>query len=268
MMSAWAEETDRLVKNFASDVSIALIDLKSGEEYRSRDEICMKSASLIKMPLLWELFAQAESGETDLNERLRVSLSEKKDGGLLHKSIGEPELRLCDLALLTGAISDNTAANLLMERLGFDSVNKRALSLGMTRTSLQRKMLDAEAKKAGKENYSCAADIALFFRRLIFADGLSEKSASAILNILSAQKLQCKFAAKIPCDDVDDLEMILAHKTGELPGHEHDAGVFFYNGRSPVIAAVMTQNLKDRLDGVRLCADVGRIIYDSFIQKQ
>jgi len=85
-----------------------------------------------------------------------------------------------------------------------------------------------------------------------------------MMEILSAQKLNSKLPGMIPVLDVDDVELFLAHKTGELPGNEHDAGIFFYRGKKPVVVSILTEGLQHRSGGVSFCSRIGRIIYDAY----
>jgi beta-lactamase class A len=166
------------------------------------------------------------------------------------------------------SVSDNTAANLLIDRLGMDTINGGFRELGLTGTVLGRKMLDFEAKKAGKDNYTTAGDVAVLLETLHSGKNLPVSARNRMMEILSAQKLNSKLPGMIPVLDVDDVELFLAHKTGELPGNEHDAGVFFFRGRKPVVVSVLTEGLKDRSEGVEFCARIGRILYDAFRNQQ
>lgn len=166
-------------------------------------------------------------------------------------------LRLDDIALLMLAVSDNMAANILIDRLGIDAVVKSISAIGSEETLLERKFMDFEAKKQGRDNFTSARDLANVLERIQAHDG-------RMLDMLSVQKNISKLPAKFPFEDADDLESVIAHKTGELPGCEHDAGILFYRSGSPVIAAVLTCGIPNRLAGCGFCADAGNIIYDAF----
>ncbi|HPK07501.1 MAG TPA: serine hydrolase, partial [Aminivibrio sp.] len=135
-------------------------------------------------------------------------------------------------------------------------------------TVLGRKMLDFEAKKAGKDNFTTAGDMAVLLETLHSGQNFPASARSRMMEMLSLQKLNSKLPGLIPVLDVDDVEQFLAHKTGELPGNEHDAGVFFFRGRKPVVVSVLTEGLKDRSEGVEFCARIGRILYDAFRNQQ
>ena len=69
--------------------------------------------------------------------------------------------------------SDNTAANLLIDRLGMDRINSYMQSHGYTHGVLRRKMMDTEAMREGRENLTSTRDVALLFKRLYRGNGKS-----------------------------------------------------------------------------------------------
>ena len=115
-----------------------------------------------------------------------------------------------------------------VDRLGIEEINRDFKRLGLENTVLEKKILDFEAKKAGRDNFTTAADTACILQTLHSGEELPPGYRARAMDILSAQKLNNKLPGLIPVDDPDDLEQILAHKTGELPGIEHDAGIFFF----------------------------------------
>lgn len=264
----WVETIEQEAAGFHRTAGVVVRCLTSGREALHNPEMVLPSASLIKLGALYTLFSKKDSGELDLDEIIPFASEEAVDGGLLHRFRRGAKLRLDDLALLMVTVSDNTAANMLIDRLGMDAINGDFRKPGLANTVLGRKMLDFEAKKAGRDNFTTAGDMARLLQILHSGEGLSGEARGRIMEILSAQKLNSKLPGHIPVEDWDDLEPILAHKTGELPGHEHDGGIFFYGGKKPVVAVVMTGGLEGRSEGVDFCARVGRIIYEAFKDQQ
>ena len=253
----WRRELQTLCDSFPHVVSVYVRDTVSGQTFEHDSDRRLPSASLIKLFILWNLFERAEKGELSLFEGHAFNAKKAVEGGLLHRVSTGANLRLEDLALLMLAVSDNTATNLLIDRLGIDAVNASIRGLGFEQTVLGRKMLDAEARKQGRDNFTSAREAAELLSQVLQKGG-------RMLELLSVQKNADKLAAGIPYEDPDDLEGLLAHKTGELPGHEHDAGVFFHLGPRPVVAAVLTGELPHRSVGCAFCAQIGKIIYETF----
>ncbi|MCP6003362.1 class A beta-lactamase-related serine hydrolase, partial [Klebsiella pneumoniae] len=71
-----------------------------------------------------------------------------------------------DLATLMIILSDNTATNLLIKRVGMDNVNRRMRMLGCQGITLRRLLFDSEASARGIENTVTAYDIALLLRKM------------------------------------------------------------------------------------------------------
>ncbi|MGI6782905.1 MAG: serine hydrolase [Aminivibrio sp.] len=260
---AWTEALKKEAENFSGTAGLVVHSLADGERLVHNGDRVFSSASLIKLGILYTLLSKAAEGELSLDERIELTEGAAVDGGLLHKTRPGAKWRLDDLALLMIALSDNTATNLLIDRLGISEVNADFKKLGLENTVLGRKMLDFEAKKAGRDNFTTAADAARILEILHSGPELPPEYRARAMDILSAQKLNNKLAGLIPADDPDDLEQILAHKTGELPGIEHDAGVFFFTSKTPVVIAVLTEG-HDRQEAINLCAKAGKIVYEAF----
>ena len=264
----WVNAVHKEIEAFPETAGVVVRSSSDGVEVTHNPGKVFSSASLIKLGVLYTLFSKHASGEIDLDEVYGFSSAECADGGLLHRVRSGARLRLDDLALLMISVSDNTAANLLIDRLGMDAVNGGFRELGLSGTVLGRKMLDFEAKKAGKDNFTTAGDMAVLLETLHSGQNFPASARSRMMEMLSLQKLNSKLPGLIPVLDVDDVEQFLAHKTGELPGNEHDAGIFFFRGRKPVVVSVLTEGLKDRSEGVNFCARIGRILFDALRDQQ
>ncbi|NLB82913.1 MAG: serine hydrolase [Synergistaceae bacterium] len=264
----WMNALQKEIEAFPGTAGVVVRSSSDGVEVSHNAGKIFSSASLIKLGVLFTLFSKVSSGEIDLDEYVLFDHSVSVEGGLLHRVRSGANLRLDDLAVLMIAVSDNTAANILIDRLGIDEINSTVHGLGLVDTILGRKMLDFEAKKRGKDNFTTSGDVSALLEEMHSGSSLPLSLRERIMEILSLQKLNFKLPGLIPVLDVDDVEQFLAHKTGELPGNEHDAGIFFYHRKKPVIVSVMTEGLQDRSEGVNFCARIGRIFYDAFCDQQ
>lgn len=230
----------RWAARWGGALGAAVHDLGTGERAEVAAGRPFTSASVIKVPLLAALLAGAEAGDWSLDDRLPVGPEARVGGSGVLKDLADvPDLTLRDLATLMIVLSDNTATNLLIDLVGFAAVNAWCARHGLRGTVLARRMLDAEARARGDENLTTAGDMAALFTGLVRGDLLGERSASFALDVLARQQVADRLPRHLP----DGAR--LAHKTGELPGVRHDAGVVLPEGRAPIVVVVLTEGVTD-----------------------
>lgn len=199
------------------------------------------AASLIKLPIL----ATALDSGLPFDERLPVRPAVAGSGVLAHLAdVGDMSVR--DLLTLMIAVSDNTATNVLIDRIGREEVNAWCARHGLTATVLARHMMDLEARARGLNNLTSAADVASVLSRL--AD------SPFAVRALEAQQFNDRLPRHLPP------EFRLAHKTGELSGVRHDAGIVYPPAGPPVVVAALTEGITD---GAGLIAECGRLVFSA-----
>jgi beta-lactamase class A len=181
------------------------------------------------------------------------------DGVLANLS---PDLRptIHDIAHLMITISDNTASNVLLDLLGIETINATMRELGLHSTRLERRFMDFEARKAGRDNWTTAADMVLLLSH-IYAGRVPERER--LLNILLRQNDYSILPAYWGEDEP------FAHKTGGLEGIMHDAGILFRapdDQRTPLIVAVLTAEQTDTPLTRLTLARVGRALRQSWLE--
>ncbi|WP_409291912.1 serine hydrolase [Peribacillus sp. SCS-37] len=216
----------------------------------------MPAASLIKLPIMLAAFRLNEQGRLPLGRRMNIPLSQKAGGaGVLHILSEETSLSVKDLLALMIIVSDNTAANMMIDLIGFHEINKVILEAGMKDTVLSRKMMDWDAINEGRDNFTTAQDIVICLKAFSEGSYLSQESSAAAMKIMQSQQ----FIDKLPSGM--DLEKVhAANKTGELPGAEHDCGIFSYGDRR-AYAAVLTDRLQKKEDGREAISRIGKVLY-------
>jgi beta-lactamase class A len=110
---------DAIVDQAGGEVALAAMNLTTGEEVGRNAERSMPTASVFKLPLLVEVFRQAEEGTLDLDERVTLDAEDFVMGSGILRDFGpglQPTLR--DLAMMMVIVSDNSATNLLLDRVG------------------------------------------------------------------------------------------------------------------------------------------------------
>lgn len=203
------------------EASVFAKDLQTGETCAWQAERPVVAASLIKLPILAEAFRQARDGLLDMNRRFAIRPEQKLPscGALTYLHDGL-EVTLRDLCVLMIILSDNTATNLLIDRLGMENVNRMIRDQGLTGTALRRKLFDSAASARGIENSVTARDMGALLERMFQGKCVSSDADAKMLSILRDQRLNGKipfFLHGVP----------IAHKTGEDDGVTHDVGIVY-----------------------------------------
>lgn len=211
----------------------AIQDFTSGEMLASHaEDTPVPSASLIKLPLLLCALEAVQNGEFSLDQRIPIGERQHTgDSRTIARSASFAPLSFLLETMI--ADSDNTAANVLIDLLGMERVNALCKTFGMPGTCLRRHMLDFRAAACGEENYTTARDVLRFFSLLQGDAVLTLPLCETARRILLAQRDKAYLMYAMP-------KQKAAHKTGELPGIRHDAGILY--GRERTLGfAVLTQ---------------------------
>ncbi len=203
------------------EISVYGRDLATGEKWAYQADTPLVAASVIKLPILAEAFRQARDGLIAMDETFSIRPEQKMPscGALTYLHDGLT-VTLRDLCVLMIILSDNTATNLLIDRLGIESVNAFLREKGLEKTTLRRRLFDAEAAGRGLENTITAEEMGRLLEMLYRGECVSPAADAEMLGILRDQRLN----GKIPFF-LDDLE--IAHKTGEDDGITHDVGIVY-----------------------------------------
>jgi beta-lactamase class A len=239
------------------EVGLYLEDVVTGELFTVNQDRVFPSASVIKIPILAALFNLAGQGKVNLAAEITIK-PENRVGGCGVLSELNPGLRptVLDVATLMIIQSDNAATNELIDLVGMDTVNDFARALGLQHTLLQRKMMDGEAVKEGRDNFTCPRDIGRLLRSLVEGKVVSREASVKMLEIMKRQQLRNKLPALLPED------VTIAHKTGDLDRLEHDVGVFFLPERTYILA-MFTNKLSSNMAGIEVINRVSRVVYDA-----
>lgn len=240
------------LETFAGEVGAFACDADGRELWSERADELMPSASVIKLPLAMALYADAARGLVGLDER--CAIGSRVDGsGVLRHMPDAPPLSLRDLAVLAIIVSDNTAANLLIERLGADRVNARMREWGCPKSVLARRMYDFEAAKAGKENLMTARETAGLLLRLLRGECEDRATSDAVLAILAECQDRTMLRRYLPYGAK------VAHKTGTLDASRNDAAIV--RGPQPVVVVAFTSKLRDTGAAVSWLGTLGWCAY-------
>jgi beta-lactamase class A len=218
-----------LLGAWSGHVSLACWHLETDERWALGDAP-MPAASLIKVPL-----AVAALRALDLEEAVPVPpLPADDEAEFDNLGLAPAGTRFTWRKIVDRMIteSDNAATNVLIDRLGLDAVEALASELGLAHTALRRRMLDQDARDAGRENHTTACEMASLLAALRRGALLPPGPTQELLGLLGQQRSREKLANGLPAGTP------FAHKTGELPGFRHDAGIVG-GKRAWVVAALV-----------------------------
>jgi beta-lactamase class A len=191
LRAQFQETVETIARGYTGVAGVHVVDLTDGTRFTFRDDLIFPQASAIKIPILLELFRQAEAEPDILRRRVEVTDAVRTGGSgvLLHLTDGGSALSLEDHAIYMILHSDNTSTNILIDVLGMEAINALSASLGAPDTRLQRKMIRPEASARGEENLSTPRDAARIMERIAACDlPMSEAACSRVQEILAIPK--------------------------------------------------------------------------------
>ena len=213
-------------------------NLVTKETFGYQEEVLFEAASVIKIPVLIEAFRQMEEGEAEAGEVVtRESEDELPSCGALTYLHDGIQVTLMDLCVLMIILSDNTATNLLIKRLGIKRINQTMREAGVMKTTLNRLLFDSEKSALGIQNYIVPKEIGFLLEQMENGTLISKQASSQMIEILKNQRLN----GKMPFFVTDDTE--IAHKTGEDDGITHDVGIVY--AKEPFIACFCSNEIDE-----------------------
>lgn len=246
---------------FPAKTALYCVDLTSGRPLIAMGENTrVVSASTIKLPILCRALQDVMEGTLQLDQFVPICPGDYCDD----TNVFEPTYRqdgasLWEMLYWMIVSSDNTATNAMISLLGFDHVNDYCQTMGLTQTSLQRKMLDFEAVAQGRNNYTSPKDLYRLFAALYHGEILNPPLRETALDFLSRCRHTDALQRYLP-DPV-----VVAHKPGGLDHLNHDAGIFLLKDR-PFYLGIFTWD-GPALDGQpeqnRFIGKLSRMIYDA-----
>ncbi len=185
-------------------MGVAIEDLTTGDHFLLHEDEVFAQASSIKITVLADLYLQAQQGKLKLTDLYTVQSSDLVPDSDIMNGLtpGVTRLTLRDLATMMVAVSDNSATNVLIDRVGMPNVNAMLDSLGLTHTRLRRKMMDLEAAKEGRENISTPREMMTLLDAIYHGKVLNKESTAEFFEMLSTNK-----ASWIPRDLPADIKV-------------------------------------------------------------
>jgi beta-lactamase class A len=238
----------------------AIKDLNTGESFDLNENLVFPTASSIKLTVLLELMRQAQYGTLSLDDKHTIRRSETTVGDdepiLSMLGDGTVTMSLRDIATFMIVLSDNSATNILIDRLGMDNINSEITRVGLRETHLRRKMIDIEAARQGRENVSTPREMVTLMEKVHAGDALDSAHTKDYFALLALPKVSLFHKALPPTVAIED-------KPGSLDAVRCDTGIIEVKGH-PFAISVMTTYDSNNEEGERAVKEIARLAYEYF----
>ncbi len=244
-------------------MGFAIKDLATGDGFFLHPDTVFPQASSIKLTVLLELLRQDQAGKLSLDEKhtiLRREMTVGDDEPIITMlGDGTVTMSLRDLATFMVVLSDNSATNILIDRVGMENVNAEIARLGLKQTKLRRHMIDLEAAKRGDENVSTPREMLTLLEKIHAGGVLDAAHTQEYFRLLRLPKpsTQSEFHNALPPN------VPIADKPGELEAVRCDTGLIDIPGHPFVLSVMTTYNADDRA-GQHAIEDIARLAYSYF----
>lgn len=286
-----------LVNAFPGTMGVAVRDIATGQTISINGDRMFPMASAYKIPILVEVFRQAEAKKFSLEDRIQLADSDRTLGsGIL--TLMSPGLSptIKDLATLMIILSDNQATDILLNKVGAENVTATMRSFGLKNIRVDRTtfemirdylaLMDTSAAGKSKEqlmnrprldtatpervaqadaafakiekDVASPLDMARLLEKIVRGEAASEASCRQMMTILNRQQFNHRLPRYLPEGTG------FAHKTGTIGSTTNDAGVMFVRG-NPIALVVFTVDKRaGRGDVEEQMGRLARVVYDFF----
>ena len=250
-------------------VGLSYVDLRTGASVHLDADSSFHAASTMKVPVMIELFRQVDRGERHLDEGILLrnefrsivdgspySLSAGDDSDSLMYGLVGRRVPLRELLERMIVRSSNLATNALIEIVDARRADATAKELGARNTRVLRGVEDGKAYALGLNNTTTARDLAALMSAIARDRAASPASSRLMRDILMRQEFNDEIPAGLPPGTP------VAHKTGSITAHLHDAAIVYPDGGSPYVLVVLTRGLRDEAVARGLIADLSRLVWE------
>ena len=259
-------EVRAIIAGSEAEVAVAFRTIDGRDELLLDPDKVFHAASTMKVPVMIELFQQAEQRQLSLDERLPIrnefksivdgspyKLSEGDDSDKdIYSAVGK-SLTLRQLCEAMITVSSNFAANLLIERLGVDRIRSTVSRLGADGMQVLRGVEDQKAFDKGLNNSTTARGLLILFQKLATGHAVSVKADAAMIKILKRQTFNEAIPAGVPPGTA------VAHKTGNITKIHHDAAIVF--APRPYVLVILVRGIQDQKVSAPLMRKISAAVY-------
>ncbi|HEX7240519.1 MAG TPA: serine hydrolase [Longimicrobiaceae bacterium] len=254
------------LRGYPGVAGVSVRDLRGGEQLSIRGDEPFPSASLIKVSILVALLDEVRRGTLRLDERMGMIAKDRVGGsGVLQYMESGLPLTVGDAAWLMIVLSDNTATNLILDKVNVRPVWAKMDSLGLPRTRIHSKTFLRSTSVAPDSSAKYGLGVTTpdetvrLFALLHEGRAVSPALDSLALAMLRANQDGSKLTRWLP------ESVTVAHKSGDVDRARNDCGIV-YGPDAPVALCVMTRENRETTYAVDAPAHllIGRVAREVF----
>lgn len=235
------------LRGFQGSVSIYAKNLDTGKEFALRADEPTRTASTIKLAIMAEAFHQVAQGKLRWDDQVVLTKDKKQGGsGILFEFSDNTKIDLRTALNLMIVVSDNTATNLVLDKVGADNVNDFMDSLGLTNIKSMRKIGGGGDSKAWTSvpsnklfglGKATPREMAKLVEMMENGTLVSKEAAAEMIATLKRQQ----FKDGIGRGEPDTIPV--ASKSGALDRFRADVGVI-YTRRGRILMAIYIDDMR------------------------
>lgn len=245
-------------------IGVKIENLKTSEKYELGESEEFIAASIIKVPIMGALLQEVSDGNIKLTELYQLSDFDKVGGAgvLCHLDSGL-SITLKDLMTLMIIQSDNTATNILIDRISVSVIQKFMKEKGFHQSNFYNKLMIIPSELKGL-NLLNVSEIHEFMKLAIQGKMVSQHVSEWMIQTMKKQQIHYVKAGfpEIKSSDYTDQKPLfeIASKTGNIPNHFHEIGVIYFNGevlQFTIFSQGMGQN-----EAMSFFKEIGSALFD------
>lgn len=252
-------ELERKTRQWPAETGIVLKDLQTGRVWNKNPDEKFRSASLIKVPIAAAVMEKISEGEVAINSPLKISRNNKVSGsGTLRWEPNGASVPLDTALFKMITESDNTAAKMIIDKIGLDSISSSIENIGLSHTNICKNISNLTSSKVKEDSFTTPSDMANLFEKIYDGHLVDNKHSAYLLGILKQTKSHNRLRVGLPRG------WELGHKTGMLRRACHDVGIVF-SPRGNYLLVVMTGNVPNYDQAKAFITSVGKITYKYYM---
>jgi beta-lactamase class A len=293
---------ENVIRPADGEVGVAVRHLESGQALELNAGTAFPMASVFKLPVLVEVMAQVKEGKFSLDDEVDIEKPDQHLGSGILSSLTAPGIKLTvrNVVNLMMLLSDNSAADILLEKVGAENVNKRLMQYGIEGIAVNRSCQELIMDRIGldyeKHKGKTLDEIVAAYQNIPerspeddresireFSLEMKDQSSPAAMNALLTKIWKKEILDPESCDLIISIMLncqtgqgrikgelppgtAVAHKTGTIAGTVNDAGIIYLpDGQGHVALTVFSKNFSDETEDVeKIIAEVARLVYDYF----